>query len=187
MAEYYLEPDEMATFYDVRRLQELLSDTGEELAVGDVENSPVLLQMIIAATGEINTVVLQGRRYTEQNLQDIIEAVVLNPTDKIAKANKQVLNQLTADLVFGMILARRGYGPDVMERLAPRYKTAQATLEALYRGEKVFNVTGALDAGVPAPVRIGGNGYVPSRDNKLFGIFWDSPYGGWYDPRSRVW
>lgn len=173
----YLDPNEFTTFYDARRVGELLSDTGAEVAPGDVGSSQLLADLISAATGEINTVCLQGRRYTEQNLQDILTA---------GGATKQALNQLCADLVFGMLLARRGYGPDVMERLAPRYKAAQQTLEALYLGKKVFNLSDVIDAGVPHPVKIGGGGYVPSRDNKLFGVFWDSPlWGGYLDPRSR--
>jgi phage gp36-like protein len=183
--QYYLDPANFTKFYDERRVQELLSDSGTEVAVGDIATDPLLEELIIAATGEINSVILQGRRYTVQNLQDIIEAAD-NLTDKMAQATVRVLNQLCADLVFGMLLARRGYGPEAMEKMAPRYKTALQTLEDLYQGKKVFNLSATIEAGVPQIVKIGGNGYRPTVDNKLFGIFWDSPLGGYWDTRSRM-
>jgi phage gp36-like protein len=182
---YYLEAEDMVKFYDVRRLQEILSDTGTEVAEGDVATNPLLADTIIAATGEINSVLLQGRRYTLQDMQDLITASA-DLTNVMAQANVRVLNQLCADITFGMLLARRGYAPDVVETLAPRYKVALQTLEDLYQGKKIFNLSAAVEAGVPQIVRIGGNKYMPSVDNKLFGVWWDSPFGGYWDPRSRL-
>lgn len=178
----YLKGADMVLYYDVRRLRQILSDTGLQIDESAIATDPNLLAGINSACADINSRCYQGKRYTPEQLQDLIKNKDVSVQTKMAAT---ALEQLTADLAFGFIVGRRGYGPDVLERLAPRYKSALETLERLYLGEKVFHIDTAIEAGVPHVVRIGGNGYLPSAENKLFGIWRDTP--GYYgiDPRNR--
>ncbi len=185
----YLDPEDMVKFYDVRRLQEILSDDGTAVDSGDIGGHPTLLTGIEWATGEINTAIYQGKRYTPENIQDLIDNAVGSSGNTGYVSAVRVLQQLMADLVFGWLMGRRGYGPDVMDRLAPRYKSAQETLERLYLGERVFNVAEAIEAGVPKVQRIGGGAFLPSAEFPILGVWWDTGYPGrgGPSPRDRMW
>jgi len=180
----YLDAELMPLYYDIRRLQQVLSDTGLQLTPTEVTASPLLEQAINSACSDINASCFQGKRYTADMLQTLIQNKSFGVREKMAAT---LLEQLTADLAFGFIMGRRGYSPDVQEKLAPRLKSALVLLERLYLGEKVFDITEAIEAGVPKIVRIGGNGYLPSAENKMFGIWRDTP--GYYgmDSRGRMW
>lgn len=180
---YYLTGEQFLNYYDARRVGELLSDTGIPVEAGDIPDDPVLEEAIAAACGEIDTHCQQGKRYAKADIEAIITGNTLDPSNVAYRKASAVLKQLAADLTFGTLMARRGYSAETMARLAPRLVAAQETLEQLYQGRRVFDLSTAIEAGRPHRATIGRNTYRPSEFNRLFGVWPDSANGqwrGWY-------
>lgn len=134
-------PSDLTTYYDLRRCQQLASDSGTPVA--DLTNNAVVLAMLARATEEILSHALKGKKYTEAELQELADS----------ETSGFYLVALCCDLAYGYLVQRRGTGAADMERQAPAFKNAQLKLLQLADGSEIFpRISGDEhgDAGSPS-------------------------------------
>jgi hypothetical protein len=177
----YVQIEELPSFYDTRRLQQLASDTGTACSsatfAGPVPASGNdltcynrVVQLILSASAKIDAVCQQGKRYARADLETLVAA---------GGKSGALLKRIAADLVFGELAANRGYSGDTLHALAPRYAEALEQLRALYEGEQIFDMDSPKDAGIPHTTTIGLNRIASSEFIGLFGHWPDQPRR-WY-------
>ena len=182
MAATYILPVDLVTFYDSTRVLDLLSDTTTAATLADLSSSgsaPYALAILAIrrAAGDVEQHCQFGKRYTRETLEGIITAGLAAPSDEAKQKRMVALQSLVADLTFGYLMSRRGHAAAQMRELAPRYDEALAKLEKLAAGYLVFDIDANVAAGRPVSVQMGKNRYMPSLDNKMFGVWPDGPYG----------
>lgn len=179
----YILPDELPLFYDLRRILQLASDTDDTPATeADLSNTAsdayaFLNNAILSASSDLDQHCQQGKRYTRVDLEAIVAAANASPNDSALVKRAQPIKQMVADLAFGIMLGRRGFNSERLASLAPRYEKAQEALEKLALGILVFDISANIEAGVPDSAYFGVNNYLPSRDNRMFGVWCDTPQG----------
>lgn len=184
----YLTPSELPTYYDVRRVLELASDTGTDATLADLTNTgsaayAVVMAAIRVAASDLDNHCQLGRRYQRTDLEKIVTEALAAPNDEAKQKRAGMIRQIVADLTFGYLMSRRGYSEDRMRSVAPRYEMAQDTLRALAGGALVFDLDDNIAATLPSGVRIGDNSYRVGAYNRMFGRWEDSrPTRGfrWY-------
>ena len=174
----YLNPVDLVRYYDSRRVLQLASDSGATAVIADLSSSAsaaygFVLNALRSAAADLDSHCQQGRRYLRADLEAIIADAVTYPTNEIKNKRAALIQQLVADLTFGIMCSRRGQVADALKALCPRYETALVTLDRLAEGVQIFDTDTAIARGVPARVTIGKNIYRPSRDNRLFGVWND--------------
>lgn len=183
----YVQVWELPKFYDVRRMLQLMSQTGIPATIAVFSQTPpvsgddltaynLILQQAIGACSEIDSVCQQGKRYARADLEALATAA-LTSTDAGVVKRAAVLKQLAADLLYGNLAATRGQGADGIRSLVPRYEAAQATLEALYNGNRVFDLDANINAGVPKVAKIGVNTLNGQNFRPFFGYWPDDSIG----------
>jgi hypothetical protein len=180
--ESYLTPAELPTYYDLRRVLELASDTGEAATEGDLGSTSsdayaFVMSAIRKGASDLDSHCQMGKRYTRATLQTIISEALASPADEVLQKRAALIRQIVADLAFGIMLGRRGFSADAVGKLAPRYEEALATLERLSQGFQVFDLDDNIQAGVPSRARIGRLAYRPGAFNRMFGV-WEDSYDG---------
>lgn len=181
----YVEPDDLIVFYDTDRVLDLVSDTAlgaPRATVADLSASGSAayrraLAIIQSAAGDVDSHCQMGKRYTRENLETIVNDYWDAPADQAKAKRARILQQIVADLTFGLLLSRRGYTGDQLRQQAPRYEEALKTLDRLAQGIQVFDLDANVNASVPVRVSIGLTSYRPSLDNAMFGIWPNWPYG----------
>lgn len=179
----YLLPSELTVYYDKRRIVGLVSDTGTPIDDGDLDSSSsagytAIYKLIRAQSSRIDSRCQQGKRYSRTDLENLAykarTATSLDPEPDTYEAKWKrfaILQQLTADLFFGDLLARRGYSADQFKTMAPRYLEALELLEQLYQGQAIFDLDGPKTAGQPHVATLGENVLKSSDFNRMFGIW----------------
>lgn len=132
-------PADMALRYDVRGLLELPSDTNAAIDEADLDENPVLLELLSAASGEVDSAVRSGERYTTSDLQ------------ALTGTSLSLLKQLVCHIAWTFLRERRG-GMDVDEFDA-RMKWSGDKLDRLRRGENVFATDDPDTAAAMVPSR----------------------------------
>lgn len=139
----YCTPAEFILRYDSRRVRELLSDTGTPVPLADLEDNETLLALLEDASHRLKMAVRQSNRYSIDFLWYIYNG---NPDyddnpdpGSDEDTRKHEIIRIVADLAFGMLMARRGLAQKELFELAPMYKDALDMLEALKRGERIFD------------------------------------------------
>jgi hypothetical protein len=67
----YCTPQQMVHRYDARTIGQYLSDDGIKLTVDEVLASPILSELLQEASGELETALLRGGRYTPADLGNL--------------------------------------------------------------------------------------------------------------------
>lgn len=163
-------------FIDVRRLAQLLSDTGTPIDVTLVPTNPRLLIHLNLASNRIDAALLEARRYAADDLSYTAD-----------QPQGIILRWLCANLAFGSILGRRKETQPEWASLAEDVETAQAMLENYRLGKAILPTvdpaTGKirdskLDAGLPALVELGSGNNDPVMTNqRMWGPVDLSPVG----------
>lgn len=163
-------------YIDVRRLSQLLSDTGTPVPTGSVTTSPLLLVHLYLASNRMDTALLEARRYAQSDL--------IYTADQ---PQGVVIRWLCATLAFGSILGRRKETQPEWASLAEDVQNAETILEAYRLGKMILPTidptTGLirdskLDAGLPALVELGsGNNDPVMTTQRLWGPIDVSPVG----------
>lgn len=160
----YLLPEELPLFYDSRRVLELINDLGTGAAtlsdlgtLGTPEN--LLVQsVILSVSAEIDSALQVGNMYARNDIEQIMR-LTETETDpellRIALKRAHLVKQLTADLVFGRLLSRRGYTSAAMVEVAPNYPEALKKINELASGRRIFDLEATRLAGVPSTAPIG--------------------------------
>ncbi|HOM18097.1 MAG TPA: hypothetical protein PK777_05230 [Thermoguttaceae bacterium] len=120
--------------WDQRLLADLAGDTGQP--VENLQSNPRILAALQGATGQLRSAILNGRRYSLDDLQHLDE-------DDAA-----YLKDLVCALAVLRLAACRvsTIGAEVWEALR---KDCQEQLAALERGERIFATPAAQGAGLP--------------------------------------
>lgn len=172
----YVTPAQMTTYYDSRRLLQLVMDDGTDGQAADLTNTNsaayrLLQSLIRAVESEIDSALQVGQRYTRADLEQIITDATAGSPTEAQKKRAAILQRLTADLTFGALMVRRAFSAEQIDALCPRYAAAQETLVALADGSRIFDLDGPKAAGVPSSVPLGQNISNTVRNGRLFGLF----------------
>lgn len=130
----YALPTDLATFFDVNVISDLARDDGVQAP--DYTTDPNVLAALSAASGQINAAVLVGEIYTAADLA------------ALAGDDKQLLVEITCQLAMAKLIRRRPekYGSESYQGYV---KDAEAYLDRLRKGERLFNLPAQIAAGLP--------------------------------------
>lgn len=132
----YCDPAEMILRKDARDIGQLVSDENVDVSPEDLATNPVLLQALEDASGDVDTALLTGGRYTPDQLASLAG-------NSLAK-----LQRIVAELAMYYLIARRPTSDP--ERFEMLNKIRESHLEPLRKGENVFNLTPQIEAGQPS-------------------------------------
>lgn len=144
-----LTAEQFLDFYDARTVGGRLLDNGRDATEADMLDSTSaagrrLALMIGVGTGRVLAAVRVSNRYTRDDLQRIADA---------ADESGELLRSLIAHVTFGEILKRRALPAGKFEELAPHYAEAEAYLEQLREGNRIFDdVPKVPEAGLPGEI-----------------------------------
>ncbi len=154
------------TYHDAQQCADMLRDGDgprpSRLCILDPTSDPgaVLLEILLGASGELESACLIGDRYS--------------PTDlgALTGSGLQRLTKLVADLAFWTLAQRRQPSSADPEKV-PGAKQALAELDRLRNGERIFGLQESADAGLPdvsepEPTRNIGSPVV-SQSSRFFG------------------
>jgi hypothetical protein len=136
----YCTNSEFLARYDARRVGDLLSDSGEAIATGDLPSNGVLTELLGDASSLILSAASVANRYTPADLAGFLE------TNHPAR---RLLIRLVADLAFGLLLKRRGYDAAAISSMAPGYLEGLQTLDLIRKGERIFPAEAFAVEGTP--------------------------------------
>jgi phage gp36-like protein len=117
--------------FDARTTGDLCSDDGNRVPPALLLTDPNLLAALSDASGVINSAIFQGNRYQASDIAQLTDV------------DLSLLIRLCCNLAFGLLMMRRGN--DVTG--VPQYQEALRVLEQLKKGERIFNIQSAKDAG----------------------------------------
>lgn len=140
----YATPAQMGTRYDIRRIGDLVSDTGDRDPAP--LTSPVLAACLDDASGHIDSACRVGGRYATSELT------------AMTGYGASLLVRLTCDIAYGLLVARRGYSATDQQAMAPNYKPALDMLELVRKGERVFDVFNGGDPDEGSPTTLSAKG-----------------------------
>lgn len=130
----YATPVDLMKRYDVRDIGDLADDTNSQVSAANLPTDPNVLAALADASGDIESALLAGNRYTTDDL----EGLAGNTLSKLVR--------LTCDIAMGYLLARRpNHDP---ERNKAFREQTHFMLERLRKGENVFDLAPQKDAGV---------------------------------------
>lgn len=119
--------------YDTRVIAQLSSDNN----AGTI-NTIAVQACLDDATAMINSAALQGSQYTADELTSLVTS------------GDTMLLRMNCDLALNLLSQRRAMG--LSGRIAEQVKRSLDLLEALQKGQRIFNVTANRTADVPAIV-----------------------------------
>jgi phage gp36-like protein len=127
----YADGDDMIVRYDVRVLGDLLSDSGTRVAAASVAAHATLEELLLDASGEVESACCAGGRYGSADLA------------ALSGAGLRFLKRLVCGSAMFALLHRRK--PDMVR--ADWDKGIDETLERLRKGERIFSTDEAQAAG----------------------------------------
>lgn len=134
----YATPAQLLERYDARVVGDLVSDNGVQVKKPDLLTNTNLQAALDDASGEIDASVLQANRYTTAQLTAL--------TGNSAKH----LVRLCCAIAIGLLWERRQVSDDEDEaQRETAQKRARQALDALRKGQTIFDVEVAKDAGLP--------------------------------------
>jgi hypothetical protein len=134
----YALPLDLLARYDVRTLGDLVNDAGVRQGVANLVTDPVIQTMLNDAAGLVNTAIQQGNRITSDDITNLQTA---------GGTGWSMLVRLNCDLAYVMLCQRRGYASKELS-LLPQWINSNALLEQLRKGERIFDLVDAKQAGV---------------------------------------
>lgn len=130
----YATPADLIARYDSRDVGDLADDTGSQVAVADLPTDPNVLASLADASGDIDSALRAGNRYTTDDLAGL-------SGNSLSK-----LKRVVCDIAMAYLYGRRpAHNP---ERLKAFEERAHAALERLRKGENIFDLDETADAGV---------------------------------------
>lgn len=132
----YATPQDVIAQCDVRTLGDFLSDTGDRLTPDEVADSDLLWSLLAQASGEVESALMVGGKYTLADLQ------------ALTGNSRQLLVNIVVGLALENVFDRRPdrQQPQVHGRKVER---ARERLQQLRQGERIFALQEQADAGRP--------------------------------------
>lgn len=153
----YATGSDLVKRYDVSLIGDLCSDGRESLDESVVPNHPNVATALLDASGEVDSALLAGARYTPAQLATLDGNSVYK------------LIRITCDIAMSILLTRRAdtRNIELAEQVA---KTSRGHLAALQRGENVFGIIGvspseasSIDLATVSSIEIDNLNLLPSR------------------------
>jgi hypothetical protein len=194
-------------YIDQRLIGEFLqdADTGVPVPSNQFATNPTLLALMEAASQELIAACFRANMYTVNEIVSLAgdqvggmlptalpgtTTVAQSPANllPITQTNAIVipgigedLRRTVAALVFGPLLDRRKMAIEDYTKLLGAYNNAQAKLQQITQGERIWQVPGAALAGLPSVAVLGQNSG-PFAINRQVGLWGNQalPYGGCY-------
>ena len=186
-------PSDLVARYDVRRVAELITDSGvrpdtSQIIVEGTTPYNAVKVFLIDATQMILSASRVAARYTLTQLYG-------DPTVSPAIPGSTLAKRLCCDLAFALMTGRRGYASKDSGALTPRAEEAERMLEALRRGERIFDIYEIVNgkvvmvddhaqAGLPQAFRLtpDDDASLLTSNTRFFGVRVPRPYSssfGW--------
>lgn len=137
----YADASDLISRFDARTLGDLVEDDGKRITPGELLSHERVAAALSAATGQLHSHVLRGNRYDETDLANLTG-------DDLA-----YVKDIVCMLAF-MWLHRRRHWVKISDAMKTEMDMVRAALEALGRGEQVFNVASVRDAGKPKVIAV---------------------------------
>lgn len=140
----YATPAEMQRRFDWRIIGDLVADDANQVSASDQLTNNVLLDMLADASGEIESALIVGNRYSTADLEGL------------TGNSANTLVRLTCELAYLNLTTRRG--EKYVEDNEPLRKSVMDRLERLRKGENVLNLQPQKDASlvhVTGPTTLG--------------------------------
>src|SRR5258708_25978 len=147
----YIVPNDMISRYNVGRLGQLVRDDGTTATATQLQTDTVLAAAMSDAEGQFQAAVYKGQRYAKVDLDALLTAYQAGPTNAQYSSGSFMV-RVIADLAYGNLIGRKGYDAATQAAMAPRSVWVEGILEQLAQGERVFNLTAQLNAGLPVNV-----------------------------------
>jgi phage gp36-like protein len=160
----YADSDDLVDAHDVNKICHYASDAGVTLTPGDLPTNNIVSKALLRASGEVEMACYRGERYT--------------PTDLAALtgASQAALKGLVCDLAFYHLAKRRIPEPEKVSG----YKEAREMLDALNKGELVFGIQEAAEAGQISTVDVSKRSDgISNRPTEVFSRFFGSRSDNW--------
>lgn len=122
--------------YDYRDIADLVSDTGSPVAQGSLATNGNVIAALNDASGEVETALLQGGRYSTDDLAGLTGNSLFH------------LVRMTSDVAIALLFARRPLY--AFEKYKEARELAEKHLDRLRQGEAVFNLTDMQKSSVPS-------------------------------------
>ncbi len=142
----YCSAEAFFDYHDAEAVADLLRDKDAPrpvLAALKLSTNPLgakLLRFLLAATGEIESAALEGKRYTPADLAALTGSA------------KEFLVRLTADVAFWR-LSRRRQPLSADSKRVPGADDVEQTLQKLKDGERIFGFIESADAGLDQAIQ----------------------------------
>jgi phage gp36-like protein len=150
----YATPAHIKVRYNVTRVGQLVRDDGSTASPTQLDTDANLQAALDDASGEIELAALAGQRYATTDLQALKTAYAAGPSNSQYNSGA-LLVRLTCDLAYGNLIGRKGMDAATTDAMAPRVRWAQAVLQQLRDGDRIFNIDANTLAGLPLNVEIG--------------------------------
>lgn len=137
-------------YHDWRQWADLLADDDTRLAdSATVVANTTLQEIMLWASGEVESAALIGQRYTRADLQTLATGTDPDTLTAVAgyKSGRAVLRKLVADLAHWALVERRHPGTDPKD--VPGAAKALEMLERLRLGEAILPFAQTAAAGLP--------------------------------------
>lgn len=148
--------EDLVAYYDAQTVGQMLKDDRTSVAVADVPTHPVVLRMLSAASGEVDSALNHARRYTSDELATL------------TGASKEHLTNITCAVAMWLLSERRLPGNPDKQKAAR--EIAQSHLERLRKGTTVLNLEPQKTAGLAAGMRFVSTDPVEQDRNRYTGI-----------------
>ncbi len=129
--------EDLIVYYDAQTIGAMLRDDKTTVANADVPTHPVVLRMMLLATGAVNSALMQSKRYSADQLT------------ALPLASREHLKNITCAVAMWHLGERRL--PSNPDRQEAARKLAESHLERLRKGELVFDVDANKEAGLESP------------------------------------
>jgi phage gp36-like protein len=132
----YATVDEFLERYDVRDIGDLLADDNVQITAAQCQTNKKLLAALNDASGEIDSAVMVGERYTPTDLRNL------------TANSAYTLIRITCEIALARLMQRRP--GRAIEQVKAMREAADASLKSLSQGNAVLETTTAGTAGQPS-------------------------------------
>lgn len=178
----YCEADDVIARYDERKVRGYLVDddfTDPDTII--LDESTILLAAIHDATAHINMMIQRSKRYSIQDIRDSLLIDTTTGLDRYPEVRAQIV-RLCVDLTVANLMRRRMFSEEAIKSFVPSLQDTKETLAALQDGKMVFDISSAIDAGVPEAGGTPSGAYTQFPDRNRPTV-WNPIYGTFGGPQ----
>lgn len=138
----YLTGEDFIAYKDMRSIAQYASDDPDNPVPDDqVATNPVVLKILMQASGMLESAVLSSQRYAVSDLQ------------ALTGASQEYMKSILADIsMYKLVIRRPGANPP--ETTVTAYEEAMQALQALANGDRIFAFAEVEEAGLPTTYSI---------------------------------